>query len=124
MKKLLMCYVMTFVLLPQAVAATDLMDIYYQALENDPIFKNAYDTYMANKEALPQAWAALLPQAGLTAQATRNFIHVNDGFFTIQDDYYKSRMWKFSASQAIFNYQAWAQVQQARASVKAAQATF
>lgn len=72
---------MTLGLMVQSFAATDLMDIYHQALENDPIFKNAYDTYMANKEALPQAWAALLPQAGLTAQTTRNFLHVNDGFF-------------------------------------------
>ncbi|MCE0723030.1 MULTISPECIES: TolC family outer membrane protein [Legionella] len=124
MKKLLICYLMTLGLMSQSFAATDLMDIYHQALENDPVFKNAYDTYMANKEALPQAWSALLPQAGLTAQTTRNFIHVNDGFFTIQDDYYKSRAWQFSASQAVFNYQAWARVQQARSSVKAAQATF
>lgn len=124
MRKLLICYLLAFGLLPHAFAATDLMDIYHQALENDPIFKNAYDTYKANKEALPQAWSALLPQAGLKAQTSRNFIHVNDGFFTITEDYYKSRNWQVSASQAIFNYQAWARVQQARASVKAAQAAF
>ncbi|WP_454785203.1 TolC family outer membrane protein [Legionella sp. WA2024007413] len=124
MKKLLICYLMAFGLLSPTFASTDLMDIYHQALENDPIFKNAYETYMANREAVPQAWAALLPQAGLTARTSRNFLHVNDGFFTVQDDYYKSRTWQFSASQAIFNYQAWAKVKQARASVKAAQATF
>lgn len=124
MKKLLVCYLMTLGLSSHVFAATDLMDIYHQALENDPIFKNAYDTYMANTEALPQARAALLPQVGLTAQATRNVLHVNDGLFTIQDSYYNSRTWQVSASQAIFNYQAWAKVQQAKASVKAAQATF
>ncbi|WP_392537707.1 TolC family outer membrane protein [Legionella sp. 227] len=124
MKKLLFGYLMTLGLSSQVFAATDLMDIYHQALENDPIFKNAYDTYMASTEALPQARAALLPQVGITAQATRNVLHVNDGFFTIQDDYYNSRMWQVSASQAIFNYQAWARVQQAKASVKAAQAIF
>ncbi len=115
---------MTLCLLSPTFAATDLMDIYHQALENDPIFKNAYETYMANKEALPQAWSALLPQGGLTAQTSRNFLHVNDGFFSVQDDYYKSRTWQVSASQAVFNYQAWAKVKQARASVRAAQATF
>ncbi|WP_454780553.1 TolC family outer membrane protein [Legionella sp. WA2022007384] len=124
MKKLLICYLMTLCLLSPTFAATDLMDIYHQALENDPIFKNAYETYMANKEALPQAWSALLPQGGLTAQTSRNFLHVNDGFFSVQDDYYKSRTWQVSASQAVFNYQAWAKVKQARASVRAAQATF
>ncbi|MCW8384841.1 TolC family outer membrane protein [Fluoribacter dumoffii] len=124
MKKLLFCSFMTLGLSSSLFAATDLMDIYHQALENDPIFKNAYDTYMANAEALPQARAALLPQVGITAKATRNVFHVNDGIFTIRDDYYNSRMWQVSASQAIFNYQAWARVQQAKASVKAAQATF
>ncbi len=124
MKKLLFCSIMSLGLFSPAFAATDLMDIYHQALESDPIFKNAYDTYMASTEAIPQARAALLPQVGITAQATRNFLHVNDGFFSVQDDYYKSKTWQISASQAIFNYQAWAKVQQAKASVKAAQATF
>jgi outer membrane protein len=103
--------------------ATDLMDVYQQALEHDPVFKNAYDRYMANAEALPQARAALLPQVSAYAQATRNALHVNDGFFTISDTY-NSRMWQVTASQAIFNYQAWERVQQAKASVKAAQAAF
>ncbi|MCW8409978.1 TolC family outer membrane protein [Legionella sp. PATHC035] len=124
MKKLLFGYLMTLGLSSHVFAATDLMDIYHQALENDPIFKNAYDTYMASAEALPQARAALLPQVGITAQATRNVFHVNDGIFTIQDNTYNSRTWQVSASQAIFNYQAWARVQQAKASVKAAQAVF
>lgn len=123
MKKLLFCSLLTLGLLPQA-SATDLMDIYHQALENDPLFKNAYDTYMANAEALPQARAALLPQVGITGQATRNLLHVNDGVYSIQDIYYNSRTWQISASQAIFNYNAWARVQQAKASVKAAQAIF
>ncbi|MBI2786541.1 MAG: TolC family outer membrane protein, partial [Legionella longbeachae] len=43
---------------------------------------------------------------------------------TIQDATYNSRVWQITATQAIFNFQAWARVQQAKASVKAAQATF
>jgi len=38
--------------------------------------------------------------------------------------YYGNNIWQVSASQAVFNYQAWARIQQAKASVKAAQATF
>jgi outer membrane protein len=123
MKKLLLSSLMTLGLSSQAFA-TDLMDIYHQALENDTLFKNAYDTYMANSEATPQARAALLPQVGVTAQATRNRLHVNDGVFTVADATYNSTAWQVTASQAIFNYQAWAKVQQAKALVKAAQATF
>jgi outer membrane protein len=103
--------------------ATDLMDIYQQALENDPIFKDAYDTYMSSTEAIPQARAALYPQIGVTGQAGRAIldsvtsnIHFNQS--------YSTTVWGVTASQAIFNYQAWAKVSQAKASVKASQATF
>jgi len=52
--------------------AADLMDIYKDALENDPIFKEAYSTYMSTREAVPQARAALYPQASASAStATR-----------------------------------------------------
>ena len=39
--------------------AADLLDIYHQALENDPIFKAAYSTFMSKTETIPQARAAL-----------------------------------------------------------------
>lgn len=103
--------------------ATDLMDVYRQSLDNDPVFKAAYSTYMSQREAIPQAWSALLPQLGVNAQASRNQIEVNSGSIDIKQPF-GSNQWQVSASQAVFNYQAWAQVQQAKASVKAALATF
>lgn len=103
--------------------ATDLMDIYKQALENDTIFKNAYDTYMSSTEAVPQARAALFPQVGITSAAGRNTTSITDGALS-QHLYYSNSQWQVTASQAVFNYQAWAKVQQAKASVKSAQATF
>ncbi len=103
--------------------ATDLMDIYKQALENDTLFKQAYDTYMSSTEAIPQARAALYPQVTLGGQTGRNYQDVLvPGLKT--NMYYENTQWQVAASQAVFNYQAWAQVQQAKASVKAAQATF
>jgi outer membrane protein len=104
--------------------ATDLMDIYTQALENDTVFKDAYDTYMSSTEAIPQARAALYPQIGITSQVSRNYQDVKGGSFVGTNMYYGNNLWQVTASQAIFNYQAWAQVQQAKASVKAAQANF
>ncbi|RUQ91604.1 hypothetical protein ELY11_05565 [Legionella septentrionalis] len=105
------------------VKATDLMDVYRHALENDPTFKSAYSTFMANSEVLPQAQAALLPQLGANAQSSRNVIRVRAGGFSTEQTY-NSNQWQLTASQAIFNYQSWALVQQAKASVKAAHATF
>ncbi len=108
------------------VEASDLIEIYHQALENDPTFKAAYSNFMASSEALPQARAALLPQLTVGAMASRNALTVNvPGPSGLNGgESYNANQWKVNATQAIFNYQAWSQVQQAKASVKAAQATF
>lgn len=103
--------------------ATDLMDIYQQALENDTQFKAAYDNYMSNTEAVPQARAALFPQVGINTAVGRNIQDVKAGGLGGRLGY-GSNQWQVTASQAVFNYQAWAQIQQAKASVRAAQAIF
>ncbi|MBN9229453.1 MAG: hypothetical protein BGO90_03105 [Legionella sp. 40-6] len=123
MKKILTCTLFSFVFSAASFGA-DLLDVYQQALDNDPIFKNAYDTYMANTEAVPQARAALLPQVNLSSQATRNVFNLNSGIFSVNDEYYNSVLWQVTASQPLFNYEAWAKVRQAKAYVKAAQANF
>lgn len=103
--------------------SADLMDVYRQALENDPQFKAAYSTYRSQSEAVPQAWSALLPQVNILTSAGRNHQAVKLTSIEV-DQYYNGNQWQVSASQAVFNYQAWSQVQQAKASVKAALATF
>lgn len=108
---------------PPSLFAADLMDIYLQALENDPVFKQAYSRYMSSAEAIPQARAALLPQLSLSAFRTRSIENVSAAGTKINTTYDSNQL-QANASQAIFNYQAWAQVQQAKASVKAAQASF
>jgi len=122
MKKTLLFCILTLAL-PAHVYATDLMDIYKQALENDTVFKNAYDTYMSTAESIPQARAALLPQVTVTGQASRSYLKVLAGGLGT-NAYYANSLWQVTASQALFNYQAWAQVAQAKASVKSAQALF
>ena len=105
------------------VFSADLMDVYHQALDNDPMFKAAYSNFLAQSESLPPAWASLLPQLTLAALAGRNQQFVDAGVYTIQQTY-NGNVWKVNASQAVFNYQAWENVQQAQSSVKAALATF
>lgn len=122
MKKLLLSCLLSFMVAP-LLHATDLMDIYQQALENDPTFKEAFSKYMSSGEAIPQARAALYPQLTSTAQVSRNVQRVRASSTNVEATY-NSNQWQLVASQAVFNYQAWAKVQQAKASVKAAQATF
>lgn len=118
----LLCLLIAVTITPLS-HATDLMDVYRQALENDPVFKAAYSTYMAQKEAVPQAWAALFPQLTVKALAGRSEQEIRSRLFDIQQPY-GTNQWQVHASQAVFNYQAWSLVQQAEASVKAALATF
>lgn len=122
MKKNLL-YIILAVGFQSTVHATDLMDIYQQALENDTAFKAAYSTYMSSSEALPQARAALFPQLTVATTTGRNLQDIASSSSSIQTTY-NSNVWQANASQAVFNYQAWARVQQAKASVRAAQATF
>ncbi len=116
------CFLIMMTLAPLSYAV-DLMDVYRQSLENDPTFKAAYSTYLSKTEALPQAWATLLPQLTINALIGRNEQELQSNGIDIKQPY-GTNQWGVKASQAVFNYQAWSQVQQAKASVKAALATF
>ncbi len=122
MKKTLLCLLFA-VSVPLLSHATDLMDIYRLALDNDPVFKQAYSTYMSSGEAIPQARAALYPQLTLKGLASGNYINVAAEGSKLSRGY-NSAQWQVNSSQTLFNYKAWSQVQQAKASVKAAQAKF
>ncbi|WP_367606270.1 TolC family outer membrane protein [Legionella sp. W05-934-2] len=108
-------------------APADLMDVYKQALENDPIFKEAYSTYMASREAVPQARAPLYPQASVRASTYRviqdTTTNTIGGLFSFQGTF-DTTIWQLTTSQTIFNFKVWASLRQAHATVKAAQAVF
>ena len=54
------------------IEADNLLDIYNEALENDPQFKAAEYTYLSSKEIKKQGMAALLPNISLSGQTTWN----------------------------------------------------
>src|SRR3990167_8752092 len=106
-----------------ACYAIDLIDVYQQALENDTFFKQAYSTYMASTEAIPQALSALYPQINAGAALSNNYLEVIGDTFDIKQGYNQQQL-AIKATQAVFNYQLWFQLKQAKASVKASQAEF
>ncbi|MGH8713532.1 MAG: TolC family outer membrane protein [Casimicrobiaceae bacterium] len=55
--------------MPSPAAADDLLQIYRDALANDPVLASARATWVATQENVPQAQAALLPNVGLAANA-------------------------------------------------------
>ncbi|MFY7698122.1 MAG: TolC family outer membrane protein [Legionella sp.] len=109
--------------LPCLSQATDLLDVYKQALESDPIFRKAANKFHASAESIRQAQAALRPQITANTQVSRNRLQVHTSTAS-GEQLYNSNQWQLTASQTIFNYQAWRKVQQANAGVKAAHATF
>ena len=127
MKKLLGVCSLASLLYAQALCAdTNLVTVYKQALEYDPQFKQAYSTYKSTAESVPQAFAALLPNVTGTASYayldTSAINNLNPNF-DATDRYYQSQ-YGITATQPLFNLQAWIAVSQAKATTKQAQATF
>jgi outer membrane protein len=53
--------------------AADLLQVYRQALDSDPVLKAAASSREATQETRPQARALLLPSVGVTAEQGSTF---------------------------------------------------
>ena len=115
-----LCFTLTSHALP------DLLDIYQQALANDPSFKQAYSSYMSAKEVVPQAMAAL--RSTISVNANWSDIHYDatsgNPLVGDQKDNYTTKDYTVSLMQPVFNIAAWAGLKQANNSAKQALATF
>lgn len=113
------------------VYATNLIDVYHQAFVSDPAFKAANEQWLADREKLPIANAALLPNLSAAAQAGRSRIDnrgntiISTASITPAPIYYNNNSgYSLILSQPIFNFGSWATAWQAQDSVKASEATF
>jgi outer membrane protein len=98
--------------------AADLMDVYRDALSQDPVYSSARYAYEAGKEAYPQARAGVLPSISLTAGANRN--HRDTDTLPTLD--YNTHSYSLSLSQPLFRMQNWIAVDQAGLQVRQAEA--
>ena len=71
-------------LLSGHLTAENLLDIYNEALENDPTFKAAEYSYLADKEIVVQGRAALLPSITLSGSTNWNEYYQDD---VLQQEY-------------------------------------
>ena len=104
---------------PVAVRAEDLMQVYREAQQYDPVLASARASWSSTQERVPQARAGLLPNVGLTGAANHN-----DGRTTIKGDQrtvtansYQSWNYSISASQPLFRMQNIIAVDQAKQQV-------
>jgi outer membrane protein len=100
--------------------AADLMDVYRDALSQDPVYASARYTYEAGKEVLPQARAGVLPSLGFEAGMNRN----NRKTEGIPDLDYNGHSYTVRLSQPLFRLQNWIAVDQADLQVKQSEAVF
>lgn len=101
-----------------------LLQIYREALANDPTYASARALYQSQTERIPQARAGLLPIINATGNITnqRNEITYNDGSnLRISQT---QRGIGLNLTQPLFRWQNWETYQQAELQVAAAQANF
>ena len=125
MRSLIMATVLVLLAPLTGYAADDLLVAYEAARQNDPRFQASRLEYEAAREKIPQAWAELLPQVSLDARRSRthqNIVEREDPIFGEGKTHYTTREWQFRATQSIFRYASWVQLDQSEAVVRQAYA--
>ncbi len=103
-----------------ALRAADLMDIYQEALSQDPQYRSARAAYQAAEEKLPQGRAGFLPN--ITFSATRQVQEVETSF--AGTNIIQNRGLVLSATQPLFRMQNIVIYQQSKIEISKADAQF
>ncbi len=104
--------------------AENLLDVYQQAVANDPSFKQAEADFFAAEQQLPLAKAALLPNISADAG-----IFLNNQQFTTDAAFFRNGSFvstgvTLNLYQPVFNWKIWKSIAYAEASIKAATANY
>lgn len=136
MKRIIITFLILILWFQPSLAA-DLVEVYCEAVKFDPTFNAAIANLMSNKENVPINRAALLPRLDIHADVERQLIHFEGlsfanfrsiGVFIPTSSsltfYNNSVNYYLKLTQPVFNWTNWSKLQQAKASVKAAEASF
>lgn len=105
--------------------ADSLIEVYHQALLNDPVYAQAESTWHSEQMNLPIARAGYLTQLGFTAQGSRNYQATKPVTSQFTNNGYTWQYgYSLSLTQPIFDLVAWNDIKSASATVKAATATY
>ena len=106
---------------PKMALATDLIEVYHEALANDATYAMARASRDAGLEKLPLGRGALLPNLTLSANTAWNKLHnTSDGFQTK----YNSNGYTVQLTQPLFNWPAWEGYKQGELQAATSQAQF
>jgi outer membrane protein len=103
-------------LLPLRATGEDLMQVYREAQQNDPVLAAARSTWTASQERLPQARAGLLPAVSATAATAANQgrTSVHSDPRLVSSGHFVNGGYTISASQPLYRPQNLVVVNQAR----------
>ena len=100
--------------------AENILDIYNEALENDPTYKAAEYSYLADKQILVQGRAALLPSLTLSGSTNWNEYYQNDELQQEYNSFSKSAR----LTQPLFRLDTWFNFKRSKSLTNAAEADF
>ena len=98
----------------------DILQIYNEALENDPTYKSAEYSYLADKQIVVQGRAALLPSITLSGSTNWNEYYQNDELQQEYNSFSKSAR----ISQPLFRLDTWFNFKRSKSLTAAAEADF
>jgi len=105
--------------------ATDLLQIYQDALANDPQYASARSSLTAGQEKSVQGRAGLLPTIGLSGSDTRSRVESQPDIANADRNFTTlTNTWSLALSQPLFRWANWQQYEQGKLSVMISEAQF
>ena len=119
-KNLLRVITLCVLVFPVHTSAENILDIYNEALENDPTYKAAEYSYLADKEIKVQGRAALLPSVSISGNTNWNEYYQNKELTQNYNSFSSSA----SITQPLFRLDNWFNYKQSKSLTSAAEADF
>ena len=120
MQKITIPALVASLLLSLPVQSETLLQVYKTALENDPAYLAAYADYQAVVESKNQRVSPLLPNLGLSGQ----YEDVSQDYSDLGKFDYDEYSYSLNLNQALFRYNDWVALRQAKLQVAQAEANF
>ncbi len=124
MRNTLLASLLASAFLSVNAAASDLVQIYKDALQNDAQFASARSAYTAGQERVVQGRAGLLPGVALRGSDTRTDTSVDFNNGKSGSGVTNSNSWTLALSQPLFNWNNWQQYEQSKLSLLITDAQF
>lgn len=109
------------VVLPASAHAENLLDVYQQARENDPVYQAGFHQHEASREVYEQARALLLPNVKFDisrTDTTQDIVSSDNQVFSQGSTSYPTDEMSLSITQSVYSFANWANFKKSKEDVK------